>query len=70
VVRVLQSRKRMLMKLDDMQLGFMPGKWMTDVCLCQEGWTRSIVKNGNITSFVHIEKVFDLVPREFMEWTK
>jgi len=21
----------MLMKLDDMQLGFMPGKWMTDV---------------------------------------
>ena len=27
-------------------------------------------KNGNITSFVHIEKVFDLVPREFMEWKK
>jgi len=28
------------------------------------------MKKGNITSFVHIEKVFDIVPREFMEWTK
>ena len=70
VERVLEKRIRELVKVDDMQFGFMPGKSTTDALFIlrrmQEEF-RGKEKKLHMC-FVDLEKAFDRVPRKMMEW--
>ena len=69
VERVLEKRIRELVKVDDMQFGFMPGKGTTDVLFILQGRKRSFVEEKKLyMCFVDLEKVFDRVPRKVIEW--
>ena len=70
VERVLEKRIRILVKVDDMQFGFMPGKGTIDALFIvrrmQEEYRE---KNKKLyMCFVDLEKAFDRVPRRVMEW--
>ena len=70
VERVLEKRIRALVHLDEMQLGFMPGKGTTDALFLlrrvQEEYREKEKKL--YMCFVDMEKAFDSVPRKVMEW--
>ena len=63
--KVLDSRLRKLVNIDDCQFGFMPGKSCTDAIFIlrrlQEKYIEKEKKVYHI--FVDLEKAFDRVPR-------
>jgi len=70
VERVLERRIRLVVNLDEMQCGFMPGNGTTDALFVvrrmQEEY-RDKEKNLYMC-FLDLEKAFDRVPRKVMEW--
>ena len=68
--KVLDSRLRKLVNIDDCQFGFMPGKSCTDAIFIlrrlQEKYIEKKKKLYHI--FVDLEKAFDRVPRRAIEW--
>ena len=70
VERVLENNIRELVKIDEMQFGFMPGKDTTQVLFIlrrMQGEFRKREKTLH-TCFVDLEKAFDRVLRKVMEW--
>jgi hypothetical protein len=70
VERVLEKRMRSMVKVDEMQFGFMPGKGTIDAVFIlrrlQEEYRDKEKKL--YMCFVDLEKAFDRVPRKVMEW--
>ena len=70
VDRVLETRIRTLVNLNEMQFGFMPGKETLDAIFIvrrmQEEYQNKDKKLN--MCFVNMEKAFDRVPRKVMEW--
>ena len=69
VERVLEKRLRLLVEIDNMQVGFMPGKGTVDTLfilrMLQEEYLN---KKKLYMCFVDLEKAFDRVPRKVIEW--
>ena len=68
--RVIEVRIRKIVKMDDMQFGFSPGKGTTDsiffICQVQE---KFLGKRKELwIAFVDLEKAFDRVPRDVLWW--
>ena len=70
VERVLEKRIRELVKVDDMQFGFMPGKGMTDALFILRRMQEEFrgKEKKLYMCFVDLEKAFDRVPRKVMKW--
>ena len=70
VEKVLERRMRRMMKVDEMQFGFMPGKGMIDAVFIlrrlQEEYSDK--EKELYKCFVDLEKAFDRVPRRVLEW--
>ena len=68
---MLGNTLRGLVKIDDMQFGFVPGKGTTHVLFIlrrvQEEFSGR-EKSCTYKRVVHLEKTFDRVPRKAMEW--
>ena len=68
--RVIEERVRRIVKIDDMQFGFMAGKGTTDAIFIvrqlQEKYLAS--KKDLWMAFIDLEKAFDRVPREVVWW--
>ena len=71
VKRVLEKRTRELVKVDDMQFGFMPGKGTTDALFILRRMQEEFRGREKklYMCFVDLEKAFDRVPRKVMKWT-
>src|SRR5437867_92495 len=68
--RVIETRIRKIVKTDEMQFGFNPGKGTTDaiyiVCQVRE---KFLGKQKELwITFVDLEKAFDRVPRDVLWW--
>ena len=70
VERVIEKRIRELVKVDDMQFGFMPGKGTTDALFILRRMQEEFrgKEKKLYMCFVDLEKAFDRVPRKVMEW--
>ena len=70
VKRVLEMRIRELVKVDDMQFGFMPGKVTTDALYILRRMQEEFRGREKklYMCFVDLETAFDRVPRKVMEW--
>ena len=70
VERVLENRIRKIVKVDEMQFGFMPGKGTIDaVFILRRLQEEYRAKEKKLyMCFVDLEKAFDRVPRKVMEW--
>ena len=70
VERVIEKRIRELVKVDDMQFGFMPGKGTTDALFILRRMQEEFRGREKklYMCFVDLEKAFDRVPRKVMEW--
>jgi hypothetical protein len=68
--RVIESRVRKIVKIDDMQFGFMAGKGTTDaIFIVRQLQEKYLAKNKDLwMAFVDLEKAFDRVPREVVWW--
>ena len=70
VERVFVRRLRQVVKIDEMQCGFMPEKGTVDALfiarMLQESYGRK--KRKLYMCFVDLEKAFDRVPRRVIEW--
>jgi hypothetical protein len=68
--RVIDNRVRKLVKIDDMQFGFMAGKGTTDaIFIVRQVQEKYLAKNKDLwMAFVDLEKAFDRVPREVVWW--
>ena len=70
IEKVLKKRIRVLVEVDDMQFGFMPGRGTTDALFIvrrmQEEYREKDKKL--YMYFVNLEKAFDRVPRRVMQW--
>ena len=68
VERVLERRIRTLVNLNEMQIGFMPGKGTVDaICSVRRMQEEYQKKDKNLCiSFADREKAFDRVPRKVM----
>src|SRR5580698_8951249 len=69
--RVIETRIRKAVKIDDMQFGFQSGKGTTDATFIvrqlQEKYMAA--KKDLWLAFVDLEKVFDRVPRDILWWS-
>ena len=70
VERIIEDFIQIIVNMDDMQFGFMPGHGTTDAIFIvrqiQEAYIR---KNWNLFfAFVDLEKAFDRVPRKVLWW--
>ena len=67
---LLEKRLRRLMKIDQMQFGFMPGKSTVDVIFILRRMQESYLEKNRklFICFVDLEKAFDQVPRKMIEW--
>ena len=72
VERVLEKRLRELVKVDDMQFGFMPGKGTTDALFILRRMQEELREREKklYMCFVDLEKALDRVPRKVMKWAK
>ena len=70
VERVLEKRIRELVKVDDMQFGFMPGKGTTDALFILRRMQEEFREREKklYMCFVDLEKAFHRVPRKVMKW--
>jgi hypothetical protein len=70
VERVFERRIRKQVKIDDMQMGFMPGKGTTDaIFILRQLQEKHQAKNKKLFyAFVDLEKAYDRVPREVTRW--
>ena len=70
VERVLEKRIRKMVKVDEMQFGFMPGKGTIDAVFILRRLQEEYRDKGKklYMCFVDLEKAFDRVPRKVMEW--
>ena len=70
VDRVLESRIRGLITIDDMQFGFVPGKGTAHALFILKRMQEEFHGREKkvYLCFVDLEKAFDRVPRKVMEW--
>ena len=68
--RVLEVKVRRIVKIDDMQFGFMAGKGTTDaIFIVRQMQEKYLAKKRDLwMAFVDLEKAFDRVPREVLWW--
>ena len=68
--RVVEVRVRKIVKIDDLQFGFMPGKGTTDaIFIVRQLQEKFLAKEKDLwMAFVDLEKAFDRVPREVVWW--
>ena len=69
--RVIEGRVRKIVKIDDMQFGFMAGWSTTDaIFIVRQLQEKYLAKNNELwMAFVDLEKAFDRLPREVVWWT-
>ena len=66
--RLLEKRLRRLVKVDQMQFGFMPGT-LDAIFILRRMQESYLEKNRKLyICFVDLEKAFDRVPRKVIEW--
>ena len=68
--RVIEARVRKIVKIDDMQFGFMPERGTMDaIFIVRQLQEKFLGKNKDLwMAFVDLEKAFDRVPREVVWW--
>ena len=68
--RVVEVRVRKIVRIDDMQFGFMAGKGTTDaIFVVRQLQEKYLAKKKDLwMAFVDLEKAFDRVPREVVWW--
>ena len=68
--RVIEGRVRKIVKIDDMQFGFMAGRSTTDaIFIVRQLQEKYLARNKELwMAFVDLKKVFDRVPREVVWW--
>jgi len=68
--RVVEARVRRIVKIDDMQFGFMAGKGTTDaIFIVRQLQEKYLAKKKDLwMAFIDLEKAFDRVPREVVWW--
>ena len=68
--RVIESRVRKKVQINDMQFGFMAGKGTTDaIFIVRQLQEKYLAKKKDLwMAFVDLEKAFDRVPREVVWW--
>ena len=67
---MVDARVRRIVKIDDMQFGFMAGKGTTDaIFIVRQLQEKYLAKKKDLwMAFVDLEKAFDRVPREVVWW--
>ena len=70
VEKVLERRLRRMVKVDEIQFGFMPGKGTIDAVFCLNRLQEEYLdKEKSIyMCFIDLEKRFDRVPKKVLEW--
>ena len=70
VERLLEKRLRRLVKVDQMQFGFMPNRSTVDAIFILRRMQESYLEKNRklFICFVDLEKAFDRVPRKAIEW--
>ena len=68
--RVIEARVRKIVKIDDMQFGFMPGRGTMDaIFIVRQLQEKFLAKKKDLwMAFIDLEKAFDRVPREVVWW--
>jgi hypothetical protein len=68
--RIIEDRVRKIVKIDDMQFGFMAGRGTTDaIFIVRQLQEKYLAKKKDLwMAFVDLEKAFDRVPREVLWW--
>ena len=72
VEKVLERRLRRMVKVDEMQFGFMPGKGTIDAVFILRRLQEEYLdkeKKLYVCFFVDLERAFDRVPTKVLEWT-
>ena len=64
--RVIEGRVRKIVKINEMQFGFMPGKGTTDaISIVRQLQEKYLARRKDLwMAFIDLEKAFDRVPRE------
>ncbi|XP_029190407.2 uncharacterized protein LOC114957206 [Acropora millepora] len=70
VEKVLERKMRLMVKVDEMQFGFMPGKGTIDAVFILKGLQEKYLDKEKklYMCFIDPEKAFDRVPRWVLEW--
>ena len=70
IERIFERRLRKVVKLDEMQMGFMPGRGTTNAIFIMRQLLEKyeMAERDLCMVFVDLEKAFDCVPREVIWW--
>ena len=71
VEKIFERRLQKVVKVDEMQIGFMPGRGTTDAIFIMRQLLEKYEMVGRdlYMVFVDLEKAFDCVPREVIWWS-